>query len=100
MQGTRNSLIVLGPHNFKHDTLSKHNASLKHKMCRDLCNESATPLPVAFKRQEAANQCAEVGELILKFNTAYFIAKEELPFTKFKGQIDLQRKNGVKLNAT
>lgn len=67
-------------------------------MCHDLCNESAAPLPVAFRQQEAANLCAEEAEMILKFNTAYFIAKEELPFTKFKGQIDLQRKNSVKLN--
>ncbi len=48
----------------KHDTLIKHNASLKHKTCHDLCNESATPLPVAFRRQKAANQCAEEAELI------------------------------------
>lgn len=33
----------------------------------------------------------------LKFKTAYFIAKEELPFTQFKGKI---KKNDVKLNAT
>ena len=38
--------------------------------------------------------------MMLKFNTAYFIAKEELPFTKFKSQLDLQRKNGLKLNDT
>ncbi|XP_056283011.1 zinc finger protein 862-like [Pseudoliparis swirei] len=98
--GNTNFSDKTGTTQLKHDTLIKHNASLKHKMCRDLCNESAAPLRVAFRRKEAANQCAEEAELRLKFNTAYFIAKEELPFTQFKGQLDLQRKNGVKLNAT
>ncbi|TNN25812.1 hypothetical protein EYF80_064056 [Liparis tanakae] len=27
----------------EHDTLIRHNAGLKHKMCRDLCDESAAP---------------------------------------------------------
>ena len=35
-----------------------------------------------------------------KINTAYFIAKEELPFSKFEGLLSLQRKNGVILNNT
>ena len=34
----------------------------------------------------------------IEFNTTFFIAKKELPFTKYKGQLDLQRNNGVKLN--
>ena len=52
-------------------------------------------MSVAFRRQEAVNQCAEDAELIFKFNTAFFIAKEELPFTKNKGQLNLQRKISV-----
>ena len=74
----------------KDNRLVKHSAGLKHKMCRDLYSyENATPLSVAFRRQEAVNQCAEEAKLIFKFNTAFFIAKEELPFTKYKGQLDL-----------
>ena len=73
----------------------------RHKKCSDLyCNENATPLSVAFKRQEAVNHCTEEAKLLLKFNMAFFIAKEELPFTKYKGQLHLQRKNGVKWNST
>ena len=37
---------------------------------------------------------------VLRFNTASFVAKEELPFTKFKSHLDLQRKNGLKCNDT
>ena len=62
-----------------------------------LINEKARPLPVAFRRQEAVNHSADVAEMMVKFNTAYFVAKEELPFTKFKSQLDLQRKNGLNL---
>ena len=56
----------------QHNTLVKHSVSWADKICRDLCsNENATPLVVAFKRQEAVSQCAEEVELILKFNTAF-----------------------------
>ena len=91
----------VGTSQFKHDTLVKHNISIKHRACRDmLINEKATPLPVAFTRQQAVNHSADEAEMMLKFNTAYFVAKEELPFTKFKSQLDLQIKNGLKLNDT
>ena len=69
----------------------KLNTLVKHS---DLCsNENATPLSVTFRRQEAVNQCAEEAELIFKFNTAFFIGKEELPFTECKGQLDLKFHN-------
>lgn len=34
-------------------------------------------------------------EVAIKMTTAYFVAKEELPFSKFNGLIDLQKKNGL-----
>lgn len=36
----------------------------------------------------------------MKINTAYFIAKEELPFTNFLGLLQLQQNNGVKTSNT
>ena len=43
-----------GTTQLKHNTLVKHSASLRHKICHDLfLNENATPLSVAFRRQEA-----------------------------------------------
>lgn len=33
-------------------------------------------------------------------NTAYFVAKEELPFTKYEGLLSLQKKNGLEINMT
>ena len=91
--------VNAGTTQLKHNTLVKHSASLRYKICRDLySNENATPLSVAFRRQQAVNQCAEEAKLIFKFNTAFFIAKEELLITKYKGQLNLQRKNDVKIN--
>ena len=36
----------------------------------------------------------------MKMTTAYFIAKEELPFSKFQSLIDLQKKNGLERSST
>ena len=36
----------------------------------------------------------------MKLNTAYFIAKEELPSSKFEVLLALQKKNGVKMKYT
>lgn len=39
-------------------------------------------------------------EVAIKMTTVYFIAKEELPFSKFNGLILLQKKNGLQLTST
>lgn len=36
----------------------------------------------------------------IKLNTAYFVAKEELFFSKFEGLLSLQRKNELSINFT
>lgn len=60
----------------------------------------AAPLPAVFQRQAAANRSSEEAEIIIKFNTAYTIAKVELPFTKFKPQIILMKNNWLNVNPT
>lgn len=98
--GKMNFADSAGTLQLKHNTLVKHNQSLKHRVCRDmLLNEKATPLLAAFRRQEAVNHAADEAEMMLKFNMAYYVA-EELPFTKFKSQLKLQRTNGVKTSET
>lgn len=57
-------------------------------------------VPAAFQRQVAANRSSDEAELIIKFNAAYNIAKEELPFTKFKSEIILHKKNGLNIHPT
>ncbi len=44
------------------------------------------------------NRSSDEAEMIIKFNVAYNIAKEELPFTKFKSKIILMKKNGLNIN--
>lgn len=39
-------------------------------------------------------------EVPVKMNTVYYIAKEELPFTKVPGLLQVQKKNGIKLSST
>ena len=45
-------------------------------------------------------ECAVQEKLIKLFNTAYFVAKEEMPFSSFKGLSGLQIKNDVELGKT
>ncbi|KAK0132144.1 Zinc finger protein 862 [Merluccius polli] len=51
-------------------------------------------------RQVVAIRSSEEAEMIIKFNVAYNIAKEELPFTKFQSQILLMKKNGLIIKPT
>lgn len=39
-------------------------------------------------------------ELKIKFNPAYMITVEEIPFTKFSSQILLMKKNGMDVSKT
>ena len=38
--------------------------------------------------------------MAVKLNTTYFLAKDELPFSKFERLLAFQKKNGVKINST
>lgn len=87
-----NTSFVTGCNTFRIETLKKHSASAKHISCRDKCTAQVSPLPDAFQRQTAANRSAEEAEMIAKFNIAYNIAREELPFTKFRSEVILHKK--------
>lgn len=101
MPGSGSSDFAVSSTTFRIETLKKHNKSKKHILCRDRCVAGkAAPLPAAFQRQAVANKTSENSELMIKFNTAYNIAKEELPFTKFKSLITLMKKNGMDVNPT
>lgn len=93
--------LTKGTKQFKLQTLKLHNESVKHKTCRDQCiTRQAQPLPTSFHRTAESNRLADNAEMVIKFNTAYNIAKEELPFTKFKSQITLMKMNGLNVNPT
>ena len=85
---------------FRLQVLKKHNKTKKHIACRDKCVQEVAPLPAALQRQAAMNRSSEEAEMMIKFNVAYNIAKEEMPFTKFKSQIQLMKKSGLNVNPT
>lgn len=54
----------------------------------------------AVSRQVALSNQEAIRQLKIKFNIAYLIAKEELPFTKFGPMITLHHKSRVDINPT
>ena len=84
-----NSAFVGEATAFHIETLKIHIMSKKHTICRDKCVDKVAPLPAAFQRQAVVIRSSEESEIIIKCNVAYNIAKEEMPFTKFKSDIIL-----------
>lgn len=103
------SSLVHGCDTFKRETLIKHLQSKSHIYCRDCYftrngkSKTATQpkaIPEVFARQETAQWKDLQRELEIKFNVAYTIAKEELPFTKYRPLLLLHKKNGVNISPT
>ena len=89
----------------KKETMQKHAASNGH-----LCAQTAVLAKQKPVRETAIAQSLAKGkkeqeerdqrEVAVKITTAYFLAKEEIPFSKFQGLTDLQKKNGLDLTST
>ena len=97
--------LVTGSCSFKKETLTIHSNSTRHRRARDhVLNKqrepSQGPLSKAFQKVQQKNDKEAQREMSVKFNTAYFLAKEELPFTKYAGLIQLQKKNGLEVGPT
>lgn len=82
---------------FKLETFKKHDKSLQHRNCVAACNTAlfpeTTPLAVCVKKMDS-NMFENLKKL---FNIAYYIAKNNKPFTDFPGLIELSEKLGVEL---
>ena len=95
------SSMVIGNSAFRKGSLRDHATSAKHLLCEEADRAAkqrqarnkqvAGPIPEAIRRMEQAQR----EKMTVLFNTAYFIFKEELPFTAFPSILSLQRKNGV-----
>lgn len=59
-----------------------------------------TVIAQSFKKGRKDEEEKERREVAVKMTTAYFTAKEELPFSKFPGLINLQKKNGLQISST
>ena len=96
--------FVSGWRTFKKETLQKHNIG-GHLRIRDTSLAKQKPMensPNAQGLRRGGKVLEEQNreELEVKENTAYLIAKEELPFPKFHPILSLQKKNGLDLNMT
>ncbi|KAG5273476.1 hypothetical protein AALO_G00151730 [Alosa alosa] len=81
-------------------TLKSHLATSAHIDCENALkvqvNPDKAPLPSCLQRMDK-----DVKEKMLKlFNIAYYVAKEEEPFTKFPKLVDLHLKNGLNFGNT
>ncbi|XP_068757400.1 zinc finger protein 862-like [Montipora capricornis] len=99
------SEFLTGSCTFKKETLQKHGVSGPHLRARDGLLAKQKPLkeaPIAQSLQKGKKAVEEQNrnEMAVKINTAYFIAKEELPFSKFGPILSLQKKNGRNINLT
>lgn len=95
--------FVKGSTTFKKESLMKHNESGKHKNVRDTIlgqqkSKGVYNIQQCLKLQQRQHDLNTIVDLKLKLTTAYTIAKEELPFTKFKPLLEMQRKNGLDVN--
>ena len=89
--------FLVGCRTCKKETLQKHSIGGSHLCARDALLAKQNPVqnsPIAQGVQRGGK------ELEAKFNTAYLIAKEELPFTKYQAILSLQKKNGLYISTT
>ena len=84
--------------------LVAHGKSGRHMKCRDSMLGSVLvgtrTIPSTFEAQETRQESANVYKTKVKINTAYCITKEEMPFTRMKPLILLQKKNGLDISPT
>ena len=89
--------FLKGCSNFKKETSRKHANSNGHIRARDMSQAKEksiveSQLVQSFSKINKDMKYQQRKEMEAKINTAYFIAKEELPFSKFEGLLSLQRK--------
>ena len=95
----KNSSFFKGSDKFRIGVNRAHNKSKQHFRCPDVYRarrSAQNPTEQGLRNLE----CAVQGKLIKLLNTAYFVAKDELPFGRFKGLCGLQIKNDVDLGPT
>ena len=89
----------------KKDSMQKHAKSNGHLRAQTAVLAMQKPVhetvnAQSFNKGRKDEEEKERREVAMKMTTAYFIAKEELPFSKFPGLINLQKKNGLQIWST
>jgi len=71
-----------------------------HTDCQAALDARQNPEQAPIRRALQRLNNAVEDKMIKLFNTAYFVAKEEAPFTSFPKLVDLQVKNGLHMGET
>ncbi|XP_071953114.1 zinc finger protein 862-like [Antedon mediterranea] len=98
--GKKSTLATGVQGRFKRETLTLHSRSKSHQACRDNWLRRQQKQPSQLQRAFLQSQKTKLLEVKKKMNIAYFIAKEELPFTKFGPLVTLHHKNGAEITPT
>ena len=96
----KNSSFFSGSKSFHVSNIKGHNESRRHAMCVEAqkTREAPTSTPIRLGLR-SLNVLTEEKRMKL-FNTAYYIAKNERPFSDFNQLCMLQVKNGITLGET
>ena len=100
-----NTQFLTGCFSIKKDSMQKHTKSNGHLRAQTAVLAMQKPVRETVIAQSLGKgrkdeEERDRREVAVKMTTAYFIAKEELPFSKFQGLIDLQKKNGLEISST
>lgn len=100
-----NTQFITGCKSDKKETMRIHAGSNGHLRAQRALLAQKKPIHETILAQSFSKATKDLAErdrreVAIKMTTAYFIAKEELPFSKFNALIALQKKNGLELTST
>ncbi|KAM3877939.1 quattro [Diretmus argenteus] len=94
----RTSSLYIGTTAFRFDTLQSHGASKRHNHCMAAASASdpGAPIPAIIEGVQKMDEGLRL-KMINIMHAAYYVAKEELPFTQFQSLHGLISRTGGKL---
>ena len=100
-----NTQFITGCKSEKKETFQIHAKSNGHLRAHTVLLSQQKPVRETMLVQSFFKATKDLDgrdrkEVAVKMTTAYFVAKEELPFSKFNSLISLQKKNGLALTST
>ena len=95
----RMSSLVKGCASYRREILTSHQSSISHRRRmavnqRVRQEQDAEPVQGPMDHQLRNMNAKEVDTMVILFNTAYFIVKEESPFITYPKLVSLQLRNG------
>ena len=91
----KNSSFFSGSKSFHVSNIKNHNQSRRHAMCVEAQTAREAPTPTAIRLGLRNLNAITEEKLVKLFNTTYYIAKNERPFSDFNQLCMLQVKNSL-----